>query len=1460
MLHKLKKSIESILFSNLKTIENFYVRIFFKLTWIIAVSLSLCGLVFYSYEAFLKWHSTPVILISIKSIQSIDIPFPAITTCRPDLPEQFYLNMDRNAFFNRFHNNSFQKNFTSEEQNKMALTVQTCYPQFSEIIKKKYFINRTEKDIAEFLRNATFNSGFTSCEINKRRQKCLKILFRTLTDFGLCYTFNMQNYEYIFREGKISESSFIYNSYLNKSSKNNFSNIWSLNKGYDSDLNLFAPPLRAKKEHGFDVRTDIACIKTEYCEATGRTFKYIIHLPNEIPTLFHDTHYVEINKMAYFEVKVKINKINPNIFNYPPEIRQCYIEGEKRLKFFKTYTKNLCDFECLTNYTLEVCGCVKFTMPRINDTKVCDINKVQCYDKIIRTWPNVYDEQLLESKCNCLSPCTDISYSFRERKRNAFYHTTEVSKYYTHFHAGIKEHTAKEYTSYVAYTLQNFIADCGGLIGLFLGFSLLSIYEIFYDFIAFALKSLLSSAKRLLENSFLKIISKLLWIVAVLFSISGFLFYVINIYIKWKIDPDILISIRKISSNEIPFPAITICYPFFPNQLQNLPANPHTIFINKSSKIWSTRYTQLEKNYLAVAAQTCYLEESQAMKKEFFVSSKNSNIVDLLLKSDYSFGYGDCEFHLITIKCKNILSRFLTDYGICETYNSQGFKNIFSEAASNKDFEKFKEREITKYPYYYSPNHKIKVNDSEDANWTLSDGYKIKDEEVLPVRALSKNVVGFYIDKIESLYQCYPNDRGYTIYFHLPNEILTPFHKNRFVELTHEKRFVINAIKISNENMKNYKPETRLCYYEGEKVLKFFKTYTKNLCDFECMTNFTLEVCDCVKFNMPRSNETEVCGVDKIKCYHNIKKSWPNIHNIDVSEACKCLEPCTNIKYSITVKREAFRANIQTYFTVSFASQTIEEHSYYVSYTLQNFIADSGGLIGLFLGFSLLSIFEFIYSFFITFKKRWKFQMKISDVKIDQSTLGESFSGYFQRILKVFTILISICSLIFYINQAFEKWHISPDISISTSKIQSKEIPFPAITICSTIFPSEAIHFINPVYLINYLNLRNKTLNLSETHQNYLAVAIQTCIQNIFHSQKLIKNRTETDIIKLLLNSTSKVFFSRCQLGDKIENCEKFLQTSLTDIGVCYTTNMQNYKRILNNGFDILQSSNHNLSNETQWTLGDGYSTQNDDIFPFRSIKQNVINLEISIKEFFERKFQFCMNEGFGFKLFFHMPNEIPTTFHKTHFIKNYYTKVIKLNAKIYNIDKSLQTYPPNARNCYLEGEKRLKFFKTYTKKLCDFECLTNYTLKVCGCIKFTMPKSNDTKVCDIDKFKCYYEITMSWPNFKIKNYETDVSKNCECLESCTNIEYYIDVEQESLYGDQIDGRSHLKIKFEKETIKMNTKYVAYTIQNFLADCGGLIGIFLGFSLLSIFELICNFVVYCLNKIQTKIKPNIAWK
>lgn len=106
--------------------------------------------------------------------------------------------------------------------------------------------------------------------------------------------------------------------------------------------------------------------------------------------------------------------------NFPPESRNCYYEDERKLKFFKMYAQSHCEFECLANYTLKKCGCVRFSMPRTNDTRVCGMEDISCYVEALRTWPPYEPEKESEVPCGCLKDCNYLKYSTKSEKNSRY--------------------------------------------------------------------------------------------------------------------------------------------------------------------------------------------------------------------------------------------------------------------------------------------------------------------------------------------------------------------------------------------------------------------------------------------------------------------------------------------------------------------------------------------------------------------------------------------------------------------------------------------------------------------------------------------------------------------------------------------------------------------------------------------------------------------------------------------------------------------------------------------------------------------------------------------------------------------------------------------------------------------------------------------------------------------------------
>lgn len=110
----------------------------------------------------------------------------------------------------------------------------------------------------------------------------------------------------------------------------------------------------------------------------------------------------------------------------------------------------------------------------------------------------------------------------------------------------------------------------------------------------------------------------------------------------------------------------------------------------------------------------------------------------------------------------------------------------------------------------------------------------------------------------------------------------------------------------NEDSLRVFQPETRGCYFDGEKQLRFFKAYTKANCEYECMSNFTFNSCQCTKFQMVRTDKMPLCDV-VLGCNADLVYSFPrNYYEKPENRKkhphypCGCLPSCTEIKYKVT--------------------------------------------------------------------------------------------------------------------------------------------------------------------------------------------------------------------------------------------------------------------------------------------------------------------------------------------------------------------------------------------------------------------------------------------------------------------------------------------------------------------------------------------------------------------------------
>lgn len=294
----------------------------------------------------------------------------------------------------------------------------------------------------------------------------------TVTDDGICYTLNHLDQSEIYREGNL------HSDYRYFGGKRPLATEWSLDAGYLDNATRFSYPHRVFSSgpgNGLDVFISFnQTLVDPLCNIINTGVRIAVHSPGDIPKM--TDQYILVNPKQIVSMIIRPNVITSSLKlqTFQAERRQCYLQHERYLQFFKVYTQANCNLECLTNHTLRVCGCVAFSMPRTDSTRICGLKKKPCYEKVVP-----YEDPDSSLKCNCMPTCNSLEYDVdifhAEYNKDEF--NVQQTSVVTVFFKSSQIITLKRSE---LYGFSDFLASCGGLLGLFLGVSILSEIELIY--------------------------------------------------------------------------------------------------------------------------------------------------------------------------------------------------------------------------------------------------------------------------------------------------------------------------------------------------------------------------------------------------------------------------------------------------------------------------------------------------------------------------------------------------------------------------------------------------------------------------------------------------------------------------------------------------------------------------------------------------------------------------------------------------------------------------------------------------------------------------------------------------------------------------------------------------------------------------------------------------------------------
>lgn len=287
-------------------------RTFFIIAFIIVVLMS----AYFITNVYQKWSATPVIIgLNPQQTELKNIPFPAVTICNMNQAKKSVAkNIEDDTLDHELLQSICDRDGTFNSSSAMP----GRWSYF-----RTFLINVSQ----------TCNEMLMSCRFAMKSENCNMLFDTTLTDEGICCTFNSVTPKLMFQNYKESDDMDILNQ------TNPFIGInWTPEGGFPPHMtpNMFPRPVPGAGSHlGLTMVLD-ANVDDYYCSSTaGAGFKVLLHNPTETPKIADFGFSVAPGRESRVVVTPKISDASELIRKVARNLRQCVFANEGNLSYFK---------------------------------------------------------------------------------------------------------------------------------------------------------------------------------------------------------------------------------------------------------------------------------------------------------------------------------------------------------------------------------------------------------------------------------------------------------------------------------------------------------------------------------------------------------------------------------------------------------------------------------------------------------------------------------------------------------------------------------------------------------------------------------------------------------------------------------------------------------------------------------------------------------------------------------------------------------------------------------------------------------------------------------------------------------------------------------------------------------------------------------------------------------------------
>ncbi|XP_076646993.1 sodium channel protein Nach [Halictus rubicundus] len=454
-----------------------------RIVWAITVFASLCIAIVIIKFSYAYYNEHRVYSVVKSTHQGIwNYPFPAVTVC--DI-NRVSLELTRKLVDKLDLPPSVSKEFIVHEMNllnELLYPGQNAQNIRNNLSRLQYIFESNDLTIPTVVNAVTKNcqSLLKACRLKTFDVDCDTIFEPSLSRDGLCCSFN-----YITREKYISNTVFP---------------LKITSCGYQSGL-TFLVELNPDDYHA------------SFMGSVG--IKVMLHDPYDYPDFDTATQLVTSQKYSFMTVIPEETYSTENVQELPVSDRRCVFANEwqyvkpkydERKFAFSRYSYRNCLTECRANVIKTKCGCIPYYYPQ-NETRVCNLKDTDCLEAYKfwyeSAWPGIdFSPKVVpivdmnNMPCGCKTDCNFYLYSVEKSEGTLDNRISHTGLNYSNYdgennawdnqsiiHIFFGDLVSIQYRRDVRYSWRHIFATFGGLLGLFAGFSLMSIFECTYFFV-----------------------------------------------------------------------------------------------------------------------------------------------------------------------------------------------------------------------------------------------------------------------------------------------------------------------------------------------------------------------------------------------------------------------------------------------------------------------------------------------------------------------------------------------------------------------------------------------------------------------------------------------------------------------------------------------------------------------------------------------------------------------------------------------------------------------------------------------------------------------------------------------------------------------------------------------------------------------------------------------------------------